>query len=119
MTTPVLPPPPPAGGSCPRHPCPQCQREYNEALWIARRKKYEGPELAFWGGLAALICTPMAAALLAGHFFFDTEGPQLWGGPFALTFGSFLGIGALCGAGLLAKGIQLWKNNPIDWENPP
>lgn len=126
MTTPLLPPPPPAAGHCSRHfnPCPQCQREYGEALWLARHKKYQGPELAFWGGFAALVNTPLAAVLLACYFLLDNPGPllELRGleiGPFSLVFGSFLAVCALFGIGLLAEGLRLWKKHPIDWDNPP
>ena len=126
MTTPALPPPPPAAGECSRHfnPCPSCQREYNDALWMARRQKYEGPETAFWGAVILLATIPLTLACLI-PFFLGVASPPLEFrniytiGEFLPVFGSFLGLGALGGAFLLYKGIEIWRKNPIDWDNPP
>ena len=121
MTTPLLPPPPPAAGPCSRHACQECQREYNDALWTARRKKYEGPETVFLGAIILLAALPLSLACLLGfalapaspsfaEFFFKDELSFMF-----LT----LGLGILGGAFLLYQGLRLWRRNPIDWDAPP
>ena len=114
----------PRAAPCDRHPCPFCRKEAESARFWAARKKYEGPELVFWGSLLALSNGGLALAIAAAFFepFGSWAGPppRLEGGAdFRLVFGTALGLIALGGSVIIAKGIRIWRKHPIDWDTPP